>query len=157
MRDLAKVFGYEPDRLVCRHPIQSIETREINRSRVPSQRSFKPEIKINIEVAHRQFTQRLINRLAIPAARKIRFGYRPPVSSHFENRDDVIGVLFCFEIKNQGRKAENSQCRRGEDSTFQTRRGAFVQNALRRSRSVTKIVRDFVQETLHADRRFQRS
>jgi hypothetical protein len=53
---------------------------------------------------------------------------------HFENRNDMIGVLFGFQIENQRRKSENTKCCRAKDPAFETRRRPIVQNFLWRSR-----------------------
>src|SRR5205085_7027500 len=125
----------KPNRLVSGHPIQAIEAREVYRSRVAAKCSFKSQIEINIEVAHRQFTERAINRFAISAAGEVRFGDRTPVSANFENRDHVIGVLLRFEIKNKRRKIENAQSGRGKNCSLQTGSSALMQNFFRRTRS----------------------
>jgi hypothetical protein len=71
VRNFAKVFRDEPNRFVCRHPTQTIEAREIYRSRIGSQGAFKSQIEINIEVTHGQLAQSAIDRLAIPTAREV--------------------------------------------------------------------------------------
>src|SRR5262249_3065593 len=71
VRDFAEIFGDEPDRLITRHPIQSIEAREVYRTRVAAECALESQIEINIEVAHRQLAQRAINRFAITAAGKV--------------------------------------------------------------------------------------
>ena len=40
--------------------------------------------------------------------------------AHFENRDDVIGVLFRFQIEDQRWKPDYAQRSRGENSAFET-------------------------------------
>src|SRR5207244_6759063 len=136
-----KMFRDKPNGLVSRHPLQAIETREVYRPRVAAERPLKSEIEINVEVAHRQFAERAINRLAISAAGEVRFGDRAPVSANFENRDYVIGVLLGFEIENERRKTENAQSGRGKNCSLEAGSGAFMQNFFRRTRSVTEIVR----------------
>ena len=54
VRDLAKMFGDEPDRLVGRHPIQMVEARKVYRTRIAAQRALESQIEISIEIAHRQ-------------------------------------------------------------------------------------------------------
>lgn len=75
------------------------------------------------------------------------------MAAHFENRDYMVGVLFRFQVEDERRKAENAQCGRGKNSTFETRRSPFMQNMFRRTCRVTKIVRQLIQETLYAIRR----
>ena len=151
------MFRDKPDRLTGRHPIQSIEPREINRARIAAKGALKSQIEINVEVAHRQFAQRSIDRFAIAAAGEVRFGDRAPMSANFENRDHMIGVLLGLEIENERRKTENSQSGRRKNSSFETGSGAILQNFFRRARSVTEIVRQFVQESLDSGGCFQRA
>jgi len=54
VRDLAKMFGDEPDRLVGRHPMKLVEARKVYRTRIATQRALESQIEINIEIAHRQ-------------------------------------------------------------------------------------------------------
>jgi len=151
------MFGDKPHWLFRRHPAQSIETREVYRARVAPQRPFKSQVEINIEVAHRQFPQRAINRLAITTASEIRFRNRAPMPAHFENRDHMICVLLSFQIENQWRKSQNAEGGRGEDGSFETRRGPSMKNFFRRMRGVSEIVGDLVEEALDACGRFQRA
>src|SRR3982751_410631 len=95
------MFGDEPDRFVRRHPITMIKSRQVYRARVAPQRTFPPEIEVDVEVTHGQLAQSAIHRFAITAAGEIGFRHRAPVAAYFENRDDVIGVLFRFQIENQ--------------------------------------------------------
>ncbi len=76
------------------------------------------------------------------------------MSAHFKNRDYMVGVLFRFQIEDERRKTQDAKRGRGKNSAFETRCGPFMQNMSRRTCSVTKIVRQLVQETLHAGRRF---
>src|SRR5262245_371926 len=97
-----------------------IESREVHRTRVPPQSSFAAQVEVDMEITHRQLTQAAIHRLAITAARKIRFCHCAPVAAHFENRDDVIGVLFRFEIEDQRRKSQNAERSSGKNSALET-------------------------------------
>ncbi len=144
------MFGDKPDGCVGGHPIQSIETREIHRTRVAAQGPLEPQIEVNIEVTHRQLAQGAINGLAITASRKIRFRDRAPVAAHFENRNHVVGVAFRFEIEDQWRESENTKRGRGEDSAFKARRLAFAKNFSWRAAGVTEIVRNLVKKALNA-------
>src|SRR6266481_4069055 len=131
MRNVAEMFGDKPHRLFSRHPVQSIETREIYRPRIAAQCPFKSQIEINIEVAHRQFAQRAINGLTITTADEIRFRNRAPMSADFENRDHVIGVLLGFQIKDERRKSENTKRGGGKNGSFETRRAPFMKDPFR--------------------------
>src|SRR5437773_6151081 len=146
------MFGDKPDRLVGCHPIKMVEAGQIHRTRVATQRALESQIEINIEIAHRQLAERAINRLAITAAGEVGLGERAPMSAHFKNSDHVIGVLLRLQIEDQRRKAKDAKGGRSKNSTLETRCGSFVQNMCRRTRGVTKIVRQLVEETLHAER-----
>ena len=120
MRDVAEVFGNEPDRFFCGHPMAIIKSCQVYRARVPSQCAFAAQIEIDVEVTHGQLAQASIHRLAIATPAEIGFCYRAPVSANFENRDDVIGVLFRFQIEDQRWKANYAQGGSGENSAFET-------------------------------------
>ena len=126
MPDLAKMFGNKPDRLVGSHPMQTIEPCQIYRAGIPPECALESEIEVNVEIAHRQFAQRPINRLTIAAPREIRFRDRAPMTAHFENRDYVIGVLFRFQIEDERRKSEDAQGGRRKNSAFKARRGPLL-------------------------------
>ena len=150
MRDVAEMFGDEPDRLFCGHPVASIKSRQVHRARVAPQCAFAAKVEVDIEITHRELAQAAIDRLAITAASKIGFRHRAPMTAYFKNRDDMIGVLFRFQIEDQGRKTDYPQRGCGENSTIETRRYAIMQNFLRRTRVVAKIVRKSVEEFLYA-------
>ncbi len=96
------MFGDEPDWFFRRHPVEMIESGQIYRTRIAAQRPFAAQVEINIEIAHGQLAQAAINRLAITAAGEVRFRHCAPMAAHFENRDNMIGVLFGFQIEDQG-------------------------------------------------------
>lgn len=151
------MLGDEPDWLVCSHPVEPIEAREVHRAGIAPERAFSAQIEIDIEVAHRELAKRAINRLPITAAGKIRFCYRAPMSAHFENGHDVIGIVLGFQIEDQRRKTENAQGGRGEDSAFETGSGAISQNFFWRAGGVAKVVSQLVEKSLHTGRRLQRT
>src|SRR4029077_17210128 len=106
MRDVAEMFGDEPDRFFCSHPNEMIKSRQIHWARVAPQSAFATKVEVDIEITHRELAQAAIDRFAITAAGEIRFCHRAPVSAYFENRDDVIGVLFRFQIEDQRRESD---------------------------------------------------
>ena len=65
VRNVAKMLGDEPHWLFRRYPAQSIELRKVHRARITAERALETEVEINVEVTHRQLTQRAINRLAV--------------------------------------------------------------------------------------------
>ena len=125
MRNLAEVFRDEPDAVLRNHPIAIVELGEIDRPRVTAQSAFTAEIKVNIEIAHRELAQSPVERLSITAAGEVRFRHRPPVTADFENRENVIGIIVSFQIPQQGWKPEHPQGGSGKNSTFKTVCGAF--------------------------------
>src|SRR5438094_6109022 len=120
VRDFTEVFGDEPDRFFCGHPVQMIEPRKVHRARIPPQCAFAAQVEVDIEITHGQLAQAAVNRFAITAAGEIRFRYRAPVPAHFENRDNMVGVLFRFQIENQGWESQNAERGRSENSAFKT-------------------------------------
>ncbi|HWV45951.1 MAG TPA: hypothetical protein VN039_08035, partial [Nitrospira sp.] len=105
-----------------------IESCQVHRARVAAQGSFAAQIKVNVEVTHRQLAQGAVNRFAITATREIGFCHRAPVAAHFEDRNDMIGVLFCFQIKDQWWEPDYAQRGRSENSTIETGRDPVTQN-----------------------------
>src|ERR1043166_7070439 len=97
-----------------------IESREVHWARIPPQGAFAAQVEVDVEITHGQLAQSAINRLAITAASEIGFRYGAPVPAHFENRHDMICVLFRFQIEDQRRKTDYSQRGRAEDSPFET-------------------------------------
>src|SRR5205085_12078523 len=101
MRDVAEIFGDEPDWFFRRHPVDPIEPREIYRSRIAPEGAFAAETEVDGEIAQGQLAQRPVNRLAITAAGEIGFRDRAPMPARFENGDDVVGVLVRSQSKQE--------------------------------------------------------
>ena len=114
------MLGDEPDRFFCRHPLEIIKSRKAYRARVPPQGAFAAQVEVDVEIAHRELAQAAIDGLAVTAPGEIGFCHRAPVPAHFENRDDMIGVLFRFQIEDQRRKTDYAERSSGENSTFET-------------------------------------
>ncbi len=108
VRNFTEVLGDEPGRFIRGHPVAMIESRQVYRARVTPQCAFAAEVEVNIEVTHGQLAQAAIDRLAITAPGEIGFRYGAPAAAHFENRDDMIGVLFGFQIEDQRWKSEDT-------------------------------------------------
>ena len=149
------MFGDKPDRFCCGHPVETIESRQVYRTRVSPQGAFAAQIEIDVKITHGQLTQGAIYRLAIPAAGKIRFRYRAPVPARFENRNDMVCVPFCFQIEDQWWESENAERSRRENSAFETGSGVIAQDFLWRSRGEAQVIRQIVEKLLNASRRFQ--
>ena len=122
MRNFAEVFGDEPDRFFCGHPVTIIKSREVHRTRVPPQGALTAQVEVDVEITHRELAQAAVHRFAITAPREIRFRHCTPVPAHFENRNDVISVLFGFQIEDQGWKADYPERSRCENSALEARR-----------------------------------
>src|SRR3954464_11272021 len=146
VRNVTEIFRDEPDRLFCAHPIAAIEPSEIHRLRKPAEGSFAAQIEIDVEITERQFAQRPINRLAIPAPDEIRFRDRAPMPARFENGEDMIGILVRFEVENERRKSKNPQGGRGEDCAFEAMGGPFAQNEAGRPGRSGKMVWNSVEK-----------
>src|SRR6266496_4347720 len=127
MRNFAEIFGHEPDRLSRGHPMQMIESRQSHRTRIAPQGALPAQVEVNIEITHSQLAQTAIHRLAITAAGEIGFRHRAPMPAHFENRNDMIGVLFRFQIENQWWKSNDAERCRAKKSAFKTCSRAIVQ------------------------------
>src|SRR5437879_2187739 len=97
-----------------------IESRQVHRARVASQGAFAAQIKVDVKITHGQLAQGAIHRLAITATGEIGFRHRAPMPAHFEYRDDVIGVLFRFQIEYQRRESNDTERGRSENSAFET-------------------------------------
>ena len=75
--------------------------------------------------------------------------------AHFEDGEDVVGVVVRFEVEEQRRKTEDTESGRGEDRAFQAVRGAFAQYDARRPRGRREVIRHLVEEALDTDGSFQ--
>src|SRR6266446_2946936 len=128
MRNFAEIFGDEPDRFFHRHPIQMIESRQSHRTRIAPQGPFAAKVEVDIKITHGQFAQVAINRLAITAAGEIGFRYCAPMAAHLENGNDMIGVLFRFQIEDQWWESQNAKRSSAKNSAFETGCGTIVQN-----------------------------
>src|SRR5437588_883630 len=155
MRNFAEIFGNEPDRFFRGHPIQMIESRQSHRTRIASQGPFAAQVEVDIEIAHGQFAQVAIHRMAIKAYGEIGFCHCAPMAAHLENRNDMISILFCFQIEDQWWESQNAKRSSAKNSAFETGGGAIVQDSLRRSGGITEIVRQIVEKFLYASGGFQ--
>ena len=77
--------------------------------------------------------------------------------AHFENCEDVVGVLVRFQIEDERRKSENAERGRGEDRAFQAVRGFLAQDRSRRPGGPGEMVWNIVEKTLDAGGRFERA
>src|SRR6476659_2868984 len=96
-----------------------------------------------------------MNRLAVTAPDKVRLCNRAPVSAHFENGEDVIGILVRFQVENERRKTEHAQGRGGEDGALEAVRRFLLPDFSRRPGCPREMIRDLVEKTLDADRRLE--
>src|SRR5215471_12891759 len=126
MRNFTEMFRDEPDRFLRRHPVQAIEPGETYRTRISPQGALAAHVEIDIEITHGQLAQAAIDRLAITAAGEIGFCHCAPVAAHLENRNHVVGILFCFQIENEWWKTQHTQRCRSENSALKTGGRAIV-------------------------------
>src|SRR2546429_4893264 len=120
MRNFAEIFGNEPDRFFRGHPIQMIESCQSHRTRIAPQGPFAAQVEVDIKITHGQLAQAAINRLPIAAAGEIGFRHCAPMAAHLENRNDMISILFCFQIEDQWWESDDTKCSRAKNSTFET-------------------------------------
>src|SRR6266567_2662153 len=104
-----------------------IESSQVHRARVAPQRAFATQVEIDIEIAHGQFAQAAINRLAIPAAGEIGLCHGAPMPAYLEDRNDVIRVLFCFQIEDQRWESESAKCCRAKNSALEASPSSNIQ------------------------------
>jgi len=97
-----------------------IESRQVHRARIAPKRAFAAQVEVNIEIAHGQFAQAAIHRLAITASGEIRFRDGAPMLAHFKNRKDMIRVLFRFQIEDQWRKSDDAERSSAKNSALET-------------------------------------
>src|SRR5882724_2114241 len=154
MRNVAEIFGDEPDVFLRGHPGAAIELDEVHRLRVTPQSSFAAQVEVNVEITQRQLAQRPINRLAITAPGEIRFRERAPMPAQFENREDMVGILIRLEIDKERRKSENAQRGGRANRALQAMSCFFAQDFSRRPRRSGKMIRNGIEESLNAGRRF---
>src|SRR4029453_9146423 len=112
-----------------------MQSSQVHRARVSPQRAFATQVEVDIEIAHGKFAQAAVHRLPITAAGEIGLCHSAPMPALLENGNDMIGVLFRFQIEDQWWKTENAKRCGTKNSAFQTGRRVIVQNFLRRSRS----------------------
>src|SRR4030095_11982288 len=98
-----QMLGDPPYVLAAGHPagMPAVEGGEVDRARERAERALTPEVHVVLEVAHRQFARRAVDRLPVAQPREVRLGDRAPVAAHAEHRDDVIRVLHRLEIQQQ--------------------------------------------------------
>ena len=74
------------------------------------------------------------------------------MSTAFKDGDDVIRILLGFQIENQRPKPDDPERGRGKNPALEARRGAIMQNFLRRSRGEAEIIGQFIEKPLNARR-----
>src|ERR1700758_2912198 len=107
--DIEQVIDDEPNRLVGRHPVLRVEALQIDWNGVAAQRALAPQVKVDVEVAERQFAQRAVDGLAPAASGVIRFGHCAPAASLAVNGNHVVGIMIGFEVEQQRRISVDPQ------------------------------------------------
>lgn len=74
------------------------------------------------------------------------------MASYTINGENVIGVVFGLEIKNQGWVSVHPQSSGRKNRAFEAMCSAFLQNAPRRPGSVGKMIRQVLKKSLNAIR-----
>src|ERR1700747_3280006 len=78
--DLKQIVHDEPDGFFRGHPLLAIETGKVYRTRKSAQGPLAAQVEVEIEIAHGQFAQRAVHRLAVAAAGVVRFGDLSPIA-----------------------------------------------------------------------------
>lgn len=157
VRDIAEMIGNEPNVLFRGHPVVAIETREIHRTRVAAESALAAQVEIDMEVTQRQLAQGSVNRFAISATGEVRLSHCAPMTPHFEDGKDVIGVVVGFQIQKQRRVTKAAESGRGEDGALEAMGGAFAQNNPRRPCCRIEMIRHRVEEALDIQRSLERA
>lgn len=98
VRNFAKIIWNKPDALICGHPAEVIEAREIYRLRVTAQGALPARIEVDVQVTHRELAQRAVNRFTIATADVVRSRDCAPATRHFEEREHMVRVIIRFQI-----------------------------------------------------------
>ncbi len=123
MADGEEIVGDEPEGFIRGHPVLAIEASEVYGAGKVSQRAFTAEIEVDVEITQRQFAQGAVDGFAIAAAGVVGFGDGAPVAVAAIDGDDMVGVVFGFEVKDQRGISVGAQVRR--------RRAWLPQNSVR--------------------------
>jgi hypothetical protein len=100
MRPFPKKIVHLPEVFLCRHPIQVIETGEIQRPRVTPQCLFSVQVVIMLEVAHDQFPDGPVYRFPETQAGIIGFADGTPVTPELKDCHHMIVVPRGFKVDN---------------------------------------------------------
>ena len=157
VRDREQVLGDEPHLFLGGHPIEIVESHEIHRPRERAERSLAPKVEVRVEVAHHKLAQRAMDRLAVREAVVVRLGDRTPVAAILEDRDDVIGVMFGFEVEEERGITQRPERSRREYCGLKAVRCALAQDSPRRPCGRAEVVRHVVEELLNTVRGLERA
>lgn len=149
-------FRDAPDVLFCGHPVEAIETLQIDRARVGAQGTFAAQVVVVLDIAQGEFAGRAVDRRAKAEAGEVRLGDAAPETLFAIEGQDVIVVVHGFEIHEQGRMAVNAQGGCGKKSSFEAVPFALAQHALRRPGGVGILIGERVYEALDFCRRVER-
>src|SRR5882724_4925926 len=145
----------EPHRFFGRHPVPRVEILQIERHREPPQCTFLAQVEVAVKVAHSELSQSPVHGIAPAASAEVGFRQRPPVLVLFVNRNDVIRIMFCFQIEKQRRIPVRTQCGSRKQSPFIAVRRILRQHPARGPGAVGEVVRHLVERTLNTLRCLQ--
>src|SRR6266513_306438 len=94
-----EILSDKPDGFVGGHPVKAVKACQIDGTRKSSQRALSPQVEISLEVAHGQFAEAAIDRLAIAAPGVIGLRNGPPVAIDSKKGNDVICVALRLQIE----------------------------------------------------------
>src|SRR5260370_32741204 len=69
--DVFEVFRDRPQIGLTRHPVKAVEASQVDRSAITAQRALAAEIEVLLEIRHREFSQRAIDRFAVSEPREL--------------------------------------------------------------------------------------
>jgi len=79
------------------------------------------------------------------------------VAAHFEDGQNMVGIVFCFQVENERWNAQHAKSGCGKDGAFQTMRRTFAKDDAWRPCRGGEVIWQFVEKSLDSDGRFERS
>jgi len=149
--DSFEVLGDGPQIDLARHPAEAVEARQVDRSAVTAEGQLALEIEIVLEIRHRQFAERAVDRLTGAQARELAGSDRAPEATAPIDRDDVVLVVNRAQVHDQRWVALDTQGGGREDRPLDAVGGPVAENPPWRPEClaiVLRVVWDVVEELL---------
>src|SRR5271156_3243568 len=77
------------------------------------------------------------------------------MSADLIHGNDVVSIVFCFQIENERRVSDDPQRCRGKERSLVAMRSIFAQHTSRRPRAISQVVGHVVKQALNAMRSLQ--